>query len=190
MTSSLRVMVAGTDAALMDRLATQIADQGHRVVGPFQDMLEAIPVADTVQAAILDVTWRSEDCFWLADALRHRDLPFVFLSDTGPSALPRRFGQMRVYPRHRHAAPLLDLLRRELARMPVEDDSIDGIAIQMMQHSRRFMPDHPSAERLVEATLLRAVAEKPCAERADEMGPWLLRLLEQEYRLQGRSHLH
>jgi hypothetical protein len=60
----------------------------------------------------------------------------------------------------------------------------------MMQQSRRVMPDASSAERLVEATLQRAVAERSVRDGSAEVGPWLLHLLDQEYRMRGRSHLH
>lgn len=186
----LRVMAVEDDAGLALRLAAEIRDCGHRVVGPFDDTHEAIRIADTVQAAILDVTARTESCFWVADALRHREVPFVFLADAGP-ALPRRFAGHRVHPRHRHAAPLLDeLLRQSLALVPEDEEGIDGIVTQMMQHSRRIMPDDPSAERLVEAVLQRAAAQRLPGEDTPDMGPWLLRLLDQEYLLRGRLHLH
>lgn len=187
----MRVMVVEDDAGLAQRLAAEIRDCGHHVVGPFDDVHEAIQIAGTVQAAILDVTARTESCFWVADVLHHRDVPFVFLTDAGPDAIPRRFDGRSAYPRHRHAAPLLDdLHRRRQGLAPEDDDTIDAVVVEMMQRSRRIMPDDPSAERLVEATLQRAVSQRAAGEGSADVGPRLLRLLDQEYLLRGRSHLH
>lgn len=182
----LRVMVAVEDAPLAQRLTTEIRDCGHLVVGPFDDMHDAIQIAGTVQAAILDVAPQAESCFWLAQTLRHHDVPFVFLTD---AALPRRFRDHPAHPRHRHAAPLLDDLHRQHQALPPEDDDgIDSVVTRMMHRSRQIMPDNSSAERLVESVLQRSVARQPDADA--DAGPLLLRLLDQEYRLRGRSHLH
>lgn len=187
----MRVMVFEDDAGLAQRLAAEIRDCGHLVVGPFEDVHDAIQIAGTVQAAILDVAAQTESCFWVADALRHSEVPFVFLTDAAPDAIPPRFGGHHAYPRHRHAAPLLDDLHRQHESRPLDDDDgIDSIVIEMMQRSRRFMPDIPSAERLVDAALQRAVAERPAREGSPDVGDWLLGLLDQEYMLRGRSHLH
>lgn len=187
----MRIMVVEDDATLAKRLAAEIHGCGHCVVGPFDDIHEALQMAGTVQAAILDVTAQTESCFWVADALHHRDVPFVFLTEARSDAIPARFGGHHSYSRHRHAAPLLDDLHRQRQNLcPDDDDSIDSVVIRMMHHSRRIMPDERSAERLVEATLQRAVAQRSPGTDAQDMGQWLLRLLGQEYRLRGRSHLH
>lgn len=129
----LRVMVASGNDALARRLATQIRACGHLVVGPFDDMNDAIQIAGTVQAAILEVTAGTHLCFWVADALRHHDLPFVLLTDAAPATLPRRFRDRRIHPCHRHAAPLLDDLHRQCMALPPEDD--DGIDRAEIQQS-------------------------------------------------------
>lgn len=188
---SLRVMLVQADPVLAERLAAEVRAYGHVVVGPFADMHEAILVTGTVQAAILDMAVQPETGFWLADSLKRSDVPFVFLDDRGTGALPRRFKDCHTYPRHRHAAPLLaDLHHQRQNLRPVDDDSLDEIAIEMMQRSRRIMPDDPSAERLVEATLQQAVAQRAAGRAPDDVGDWLLRLLDQEHRLRGRTHLH
>ncbi|MDQ1899336.1 hypothetical protein RAH32_02605 [Paracoccus sp. WLY502] len=188
---ALRVMLVQADAVLAERLATEIRSYGHVVVGPFADMHEAIEVAATVQAAILDMAVQPETGLWLADSLQRSDVPFVFLTERGNAALPQRFKGRHTYPRHRHAAPLLaDLHGQRQNLRPADDDSLGAIATQMMQRSRRIMPDDPSAERLVEATLQRAVAQRTAGRAPDDVGDWLLRLLDQEYRLRGRTHLH
>ena len=188
---ALRVMLVQADAVLAERLAGEIRRHGHVVVGPFADMHEAIEVAGTVQAAIVDLAVQPETGFWLADSLQRSDVPFVFLKDRGTGALPLRFRDCPTYPRHRHAAPLLaDLHRQRRNLRPVDDDSLGAIAVEMMQRSRRIMPDDPSAERLVEATLQRAVAQRSAGRAPDDVGDWLLRLLDQEHRLRGRTHLH
>jgi hypothetical protein len=188
----LRVMVMEDDLIHAQRLTAQIRECGHLVVGPFADVHEAFQIAGSVQAAILDVAAQTESCFWVADTLRHSDVPFVFLTDAGPGAIPHRFDGHRAYPRHRHAAPLLnDLLGQRRLQILDDDDAIQTVVIQMMQHSRRVMPDDPSAERLVEATLQRAVTERSAGgDGSADVGPWLLQLLDQEYRMRGRSHLH
>jgi DNA-binding response OmpR family regulator len=85
--------IAGLE--LHDRL-TQL---GHRVIGPLADVPEILGVIarDPPDAALLDFRLRDTTSIPIAQALRRRACPFVFVTGYGtPPALPPEFSE---YPR-------------------------------------------------------------------------------------------
>lgn len=185
----LRVLVVQDDARVAHRLAREICACGEIVVGPFSNVGEAMELVDTVQAAILDVSVRDEDALCVADRLMHSDVPFVFLTAQDHRVIPARFDGHRAYPKPRHAAPLLDELHRQhRTRAARQDDDPKAIVVEMLERSRTIMPDPASAERLVEAALLRAVAQSVEQGIPPRFRPWLMALLDDEIG-QKRRHL-
>jgi hypothetical protein len=161
------------------------------VVGPFADVHDALPYVGLVQAAILDVKVQNEPSFQVADSLNHHDIPFVFLTGYHPHMVPARFKRRHVYSKPRHAGPLLhDLHERHRVIVPSDADTAQSVVIEMMLRAWRLMPSEAAAERLVEASLLRAIAEAyegRCLE--DNIRTRLLGLLDEEYRQRGKLFL-
>lgn len=187
---SLHILVVEDDFFAADKLSREIRAGGDTVVGPFADVHDAIHRVGLVQAAILDVRVQDETSFQVADSLVHHGIPFVFLTGYDPQAVPARFSRRHVYTKPSHAAPLLhDLHEQHRALVPQDIDSIEGAVIEMIRRSRAVMPDEPSADRLVEAALLRAIAETTRNRIEGDVHTRLLELLEDEYSQRGRLHL-
>lgn len=76
----------------------------------------------------------------------------------------------------------------DLRNWPAAPVSVADAVPRLYRRARRLMPDRPSADRLLEAVLLRALAE---AERGKprDVAAWLDRLFDEEYRGNSRRHL-
>ncbi|WP_207101268.1 response regulator [Paracoccus shandongensis] len=188
--SSLQILVVEDDFFAADKLSREIRAGGDTVVGPFADVHDAIQRVGLVQAAILDVRVQDESSFQVADSLTHHGIPFVFLTGYDPQAVPARFSRRHVYTKPSHAAPLLhDLHQQHRAMAPHQADSIEAAVIEMIRRSRAVMPDEASADRLVEAALLRAIAETTESRMEGDVRARLMELLDDEYCQRGRLHL-
>ncbi|SNR44369.1 response regulator [Paracoccus sediminis] len=177
----LRVLVVQDDFRVGQRLAREICACGEIVVGPFSTVDEAMRQVDSVHAAILDLSVHDEDALCVADRLMHSDVPFVFVTARGAGDIPARFDGHRAYPKPRHAAPLLDDLHRQhRTRAARHDDDPKLVVVEMLERSRMIMPDPASAERLVEAALLRAVAQSVESGIPPRFRFWLMGLLDDE----------
>jgi DNA-binding response OmpR family regulator len=85
-----RVLVVEDDFLIALDLETFLADHGCLVIGPEHSVtsgLEALDAADP-DAAVLDINLGEENSGRLADALRGRGIPFLFLSGHSTEALP------------------------------------------------------------------------------------------------------
>lgn len=187
--TSLRILVVEDDFLTAQRLTNEIRANGDHVVGPFADVHDAIHCVGLVQAAILDVRVQDETSFLVADSLIHGGIPFVFLTGYDRRQIPHRFSA-RVFSKPSTAAPLLDNLHREYDRIARhQDDSVEMVVIEMMHLARSMMPDKASAERLVEAALVRAIREQGEGTVPPDARGWLLHLLNREHQERGRIHL-
>lgn len=186
----LRILVVEDDFLAATRLSQEIRAGGDTVVGPFADVHDAIQRVGLVQAAILDVQVQDETSFQLADSLTHHGIPFVFLTGYDPQAVPTRFPRRHIYAKPSHVAPLLhDLHEQHRAIAAQNIDSMEVVVIEMIRRSRSVMPDEGSADRLVEAALLRAIAETRDGRMEGDIRARLLGLLDEEHRQRGNLHL-
>ncbi|MDF1728606.1 MAG: response regulator [Sulfitobacter sp.] len=89
MTDNKRIMIVEDDALIAMDLEDELSDRGFDPV-----VASNIPAAtrlldsEALTFAVLDMHLKSETTFALANELRRRDLPFVFLSGNDISALP------------------------------------------------------------------------------------------------------
>jgi hypothetical protein len=74
--------------------------------------------------------------------------------------------------------------------MEYETDSMEAVVRDMIRQSRTIMPDLTSADRLVEAVLLRAIAESKGGQFQGDIRPRLMGMLTEEHRLNGRRFLN
>lgn len=188
--ASLRILVVEDDYFAAERLSREIHANGDVVVGPFCDVHDAIHRVGLVQGAILDVQVQEERSFLVADSLIHHEVPFVFLTGYDPDMVPSRFKRRHVYTKPSHAAPLLHDLHEQHRAISHEDaDSLEAVVIEMIRRSQGLMPDAASADRLVEAALLRAIAETRESRMEEDIRTRLLSLLDDEYRQRGNRRL-
>ena len=70
-----------------------------------------------------------------------------------------------------------------------DDDSMESIVRDVIRRSCVLMPDRASADRLTEAVLLRAVAEKNKG-RLTDLRLQLMGMLDEEHRLRAKRFLN
>ena len=78
------------DNFLIAEAVREIFDEcGSRVVGPASRIAEALRLAEdtSLDGAVLDINLAGEFCFPLAEALRARAVPFLFLTGYGEAML-------------------------------------------------------------------------------------------------------
>lgn len=85
--SALQILIVEDDAGVAGLLADMLGDLGHQVVATEHTRDAALARAETVQAdlAILDINLGGRPVFPIADRLRARGIPVVFV--TGYSIL-------------------------------------------------------------------------------------------------------
>jgi DNA-binding response OmpR family regulator len=83
--SGLRVMVVEDEMLVSLMIEDILAEQGCRVVGPFDRLPGALEAArsDALDFALLDVNIAGEMIYPVADVLVGRGIPFLFLSGYG-----------------------------------------------------------------------------------------------------------
>jgi CheY-like chemotaxis protein len=94
-----RVLIVEDEYLLAMDLQDQLEELGARVLGPAPSVATALRLLDSeaeVEAATLDVTLGGEKCFAVADALRARGVPFVFVTGYDGWTLPEEY---RDFPR-------------------------------------------------------------------------------------------
>ncbi len=86
------VLVAEDEPMVAMLLEDLLDSSGYRVLlaERLTDAL-ALVAAETIDVAILDVTLGRENSFPIADALRRRQVPFLFASGHGMDGIPERY---------------------------------------------------------------------------------------------------
>ncbi|MGP3725000.1 response regulator receiver protein [[Luteovulum] sphaeroides subsp. megalophilum] len=189
---SLRILLVEDDHIQAQDLARDLGRMGHRVIGPFADIHEAIHRLDEVDAAVLDIRLGSEQSYELADCLLNRSVPFVFCTAADRTSVPDRFHRVLFFAKPCGARAMLRQLARqiELAERTASAD-LDRLVRDLRLHARELMPDGPSADRLVESAL-RALIETPgrMPERDEELRQRLVDLLQEGSRSRRGRHLN
>ena len=83
-------MVAEDEFLIAFLIEEDLRNSGYTVVGPFTRIDEAREAAarEQIDAAVLDINMNGQPAYSVADALIARQVPFLFLSGYGQSALP------------------------------------------------------------------------------------------------------
>ncbi len=94
-----RLLVVEDDYLLASGLQEALEVHGAQVIGPYPDVAGALSAisdgAGMIDAALLDVNLGDETSFALADALRERGIPILFLTGYDDSALPSAYLDIR-----------------------------------------------------------------------------------------------
>jgi CheY-like chemotaxis protein len=91
-----RILAVEDEALVAAMLRDVLTDLGFVVIGPIATIAEALDVArgEVIDGAILDVNVGGEAIYPVADALRARDIPFVFLTGYRSDGIDRRYAQV------------------------------------------------------------------------------------------------
>lgn len=106
----LRVLVVEDEALIALQLEDMLTELGCAVIGPASRVGQALELLDgePVEAAVLDVNIAGELVYPVADALKNRGLPYIFVTGYGASGLTE--------PYRRHPVLEKPFARRELLR--------------------------------------------------------------------------
>jgi CheY-like chemotaxis protein len=95
----LRILVVEDDFLVAEVLADMLADAGAEVVGPFGWVNEAVDAVKanngTLSGAVLDINLHGLKSYPIADALKARNIPFVFTTGYAGEAIPEAY---RAFP--------------------------------------------------------------------------------------------
>ena len=78
----LRILVAEDSFLIAEQVAELIAGEGGTVVGPVPRVGAGLALIARAppDCAVLDINLNGEPCFAIADALKARDIPFIFVT--------------------------------------------------------------------------------------------------------------
>lgn len=92
--SGSNILVVEDDWFIASMIGDALDDAGARVIGPFDNMIEALGnLSDltAIDAAILDIGLGEATSYPLAEALRMTHIPFIFLTGRSRDELPAAF---------------------------------------------------------------------------------------------------
>jgi PAS domain S-box-containing protein len=104
-----RVMVVEDEALIAMVLVDHLQEIGLAAVGPFSRVEDALKVDDDLDAAILDVNLGGQSVYPVAEMLRARGIPFVFMTGYGSASIDPRFAQVPVLQKPIEAKALEDM---------------------------------------------------------------------------------
>lgn len=95
--TGLTILVAEDEYLMASDIERELAGSGAQVLGPVSSLEQALILIEEhghVDAALLDVNLQGESVFPVADILKERGVPFLFLTGYDRSAIPTRFGDV------------------------------------------------------------------------------------------------
>jgi DNA-binding response OmpR family regulator len=93
-----RVLVVEDDELFAEALAAKLADNGCTVAGPVTNLAQGLCLAEwsPLDGAILDIEIEGGRCFPIAQQLKQRGIPFVFLTGLSQPAVPQELQRVPV----------------------------------------------------------------------------------------------
>ncbi|HEY4030140.1 MAG TPA: response regulator [Caulobacteraceae bacterium] len=88
-----RILIVEDEWLIADLLEQMLTELGYEVVGPAADVVEALALIEerVPDAAVLDVSLAKGKSFAVADAMRDRGAPFLFLTGHVDGDLPPQY---------------------------------------------------------------------------------------------------
>ena len=85
----MRILILEDDPAIAFDLQAILEGEGHEIIESISSLTEAYQhLDDEFDCALLDIDVIGGKSFAIAEALKERDIPFVFVSASQPSDLP------------------------------------------------------------------------------------------------------
>ena len=115
----LRVLVVEDEALIALQLEDMLMELGCAVIGPASRVGRALELLDgePVEAAVLDLNIAGELVYPVADELRSRGLPYIFVTGYGTSGLSEPYRSRPIlekpFARRELLRAMLDTLQRE-----------------------------------------------------------------------------
>lgn len=113
------ILLVEDDYLIADALAEALRACGAHVFGPIanvEDALQSVSRIGGLEAVILDVNLGGERSYAVADAVRDRNIPLVFVTGYDRDLLPTRFAQVPHCLKPVDLDALAGILASQLAR--------------------------------------------------------------------------
>jgi len=97
-----KVLLAEADSLVADDFRQALEAMGFEVIGPAATLDEALALASTSQSlhgAVLDIRLGEEPIYAVADVLRTRSAPFVFVTAHDPIDIPHAYQSAPFWPK-------------------------------------------------------------------------------------------
>jgi CheY-like chemotaxis protein len=111
--SGRRVLIVEDDYFLAYDLKDELARAGAEVVGPvgrLSDALRLVTMGEPLDAAVLDINIGGQLVYSVADALRARNVPFVFTTGYDAEVIPAEYAEVTRYEKPTKLAKLGEAL--------------------------------------------------------------------------------
>ena len=142
--TALRLLLVEDEVLVAMMMRDVLTDLGFFVAGPFCTLSEATSAASsgTFDCAILDVNLSGEPVYPVADLLRERKVPFIFVTGYDDKGLDRRYADAPVLQKPIDQASLKEMLgsvmgERESAGLTRDSASTAAASIADAQDSAR-----------------------------------------------------
>jgi CheY-like chemotaxis protein len=115
------VLVVEDEYLLAKRIADEFAKLGVETIGPANTVERALDLVEHsghLDGAVLDVKVRDDLVFPVADALRARGVPFVFVTGYEQQAIPDRYIDVAYYRKPLDPAQVLRALFSKAGQIP------------------------------------------------------------------------
>jgi CheY-like chemotaxis protein len=108
-----RVLVVEDDYFLAHDLKDELAGAGAEVIGPIgrvSDALHLVTTGEPLDGAVLDINLGGQMVYAVADALRARNVPFVFTTGYDAETIPAEYAAVTRYEKPTQLAKLGEAL--------------------------------------------------------------------------------
>lgn len=174
--SGKRVLVVEDNYLLAMDLISELEAANAVVVGPYNNLTDAVLNLAHSDLAVLDVNLGGETTFRLADRLQALDVPYVFFTGYDKHVLPERFASVDCITKPQ--PPSIVVQHLDLRSRKVESGNILDLIPMLRARARGFVADPHAADRLVELTLQHAIDETAPMPSGPAVAPWLVDLMD------------
>ena len=118
----LTVLIVEDNFLVAEAVREIFEERGSTVLGPVPRVAEAVRLVESepLDGAVLDINLAGEFCFPVAEALRVRDVPFIFLTGYGEAMLiPLQFRDVPRLPKPFDALEVAEVAAQRFAKPQV-----------------------------------------------------------------------
>jgi CheY-like chemotaxis protein len=112
-----KVLVVEDEMMIAMLIEDMLDEFGCRLIGPATSVQRALELIakEQVEVAVLDLNLDGKDTYSIADALRQKDVPFIFATGYGSAGLRQEYGDRQVLQKPFQARALETALVEALA---------------------------------------------------------------------------